>query len=104
MAIASAAPQFVLYLTLYPYFMAHVLGVSYTRLMGRALGAGLVAATVTIAIGLGIRILLPPLSWFSFAANITVVLVGLVLTAWLVVVEPSDKAWLRRRIFGNSVQ
>jgi O-antigen/teichoic acid export membrane protein len=99
MAIASAAPQSILYLTLYPYFMARVLSISYTRLIGRVLGAGLVAAAVTVAIGMGMRILLPPLNWSSFAFNIVVVLAGSILVAWLVV-EPEDKDWLRRRMFG----
>ena len=98
MAIASAVPQFILYLSLYPYFMARVLNRSYLELLGRCLRPGLLAAIASGASGLGMRYLLPPMSWFSFALNIVVVLVSLICVAWFVV-EPEDKAWLRRRIF-----
>jgi O-antigen/teichoic acid export membrane protein len=102
MAIASSVPQFILYLSLYPYFMARVLGISYMRLTGRVLGAGSVAAAMTVAIGIAMRFLLPPLSWFSFAFNIVVVLVILICVAWFIV-EPADKNWLKQRIFSGLV-
>ena len=98
MAVASALPQFILYLSLYPYFMSRVLGLSFMRLMSRVLGMGLLAAVVTVVVSTGMRIIWPPLSWLAFAFNVIVVLVCLMLTAWFVI-EPGDKDRLRRRIF-----
>lgn len=97
MAIAGAAPQLVFYLTLYPWLMARVLSLTWTGLLWRCLGPGLLAAIVSGAVAFGIRFLLPPESWWMLVVNVGAVLVVSLIVGWRLV-EPDDRRWVRSRL------
>lgn len=96
MAVAAAAPQFILYLTLYPHFMSKVLGRSVMEILGTATRPAGLALLTTGAVALTMRALIPPTSWGAFIVDIF--LTGLIALAvgWFLVVEPTE----RGRLYG----
>jgi len=90
MAVAGAAPQLLLYLTLYPWFMARVLNLSCLGLIGRCLGPGVAAVAVSGVSGLGMRYLLPPESWGTLVCDVAMVLAMSLLVGWRVLL-PDDR-------------
>jgi O-antigen/teichoic acid export membrane protein len=97
MALAAAVPQLLLYLTLYPWFMARVLNLSCSDLLTRCLGPGLLAVIVSGASGWAMRYLLPPSSWGLLVVDVAVVLVVTLLVGWRLLL-PEDRARLLQRV------
>jgi len=95
MALAAAAPQVILYLTLYPAFVARVLNLSFPGLLGRCLGPGLAGAIVGGSSGLLMRYLLPPTSWAALVGDVAVVLAASLLAGWGVL-APEDRERLKK--------
>ncbi|MFZ5981607.1 MAG: oligosaccharide flippase family protein [Candidatus Zixiibacteriota bacterium] len=82
MALAAAVPQFLIYITIYPFFMSRVLKLSLTRIMLFSLGPGLAALIVAVPVTLLVRHFLPPVSWPVFFLNIVLVTAIVALPAW----------------------
>ncbi len=90
MAVASAVPQAILYLTLYPYFMARALNLGYLKQIGHSLRTGVPGGVICLIVGLGIRQLLPPDTWMTFAINLMILFVAAAVPAWLLL-ESDDR-------------
>lgn len=89
MAIATAFPQLVLYTTIYPNYVAKVLGISYWRGMRPVLQSGLIAALVTGIVGVLMTKWMLPLTWKTLIINVTVVIAANIVPA-LLQVEKKD--------------
>ncbi|MEA3297609.1 MAG: oligosaccharide flippase family protein [candidate division Zixibacteria bacterium] len=96
MALASAIPQVVFYLTLYPYFMGKVLSASPGRLVWSGLKHGLFAVIVSCPLALAFRYLLPPVTWVTLIANVGMVLIVTLIIGYRIVLEPGDRQRLLR--------
>ncbi len=94
MAIACAAPQVVLYLTLSPYLMGRALTISPLIIIGTVLRNGLLAAFVTYCPALLMQGLLTPNSWFALTANALVVAAVAAPVGWAIL-ECKDRDRLR---------
>ena len=97
MALAATIPQLLLYVTIYPYFMARVLNLPLHRIVLYSLGPGLAALVVTLPSALYIKYILPPLSWPTFLANIALVTAVAALPAWFLL-EAEDRRMLFKLI------
>lgn len=91
MAVAAAAPQVVLYLTLYPYFMSKVLGHSVGSMLTVSIRSGIIALVATAVTGLILRSLLFPDTWGIFAIEILVTALVAASIAWVFVFAKSDR-------------
>ena len=91
MAIDAAAPQFILYLTLYPYFMAKVLGRPMLQILGIATRPAALALIVTGITALAMRMLLPPATWPTFVIDVLVTGAVALAFGWSFVVERSER-------------
>lgn len=96
MAVAAAAPQVLLYLTLYPYFMSRVLSVPMSKLLVESWRSGLLALVVTIPVALGLRYLIAPTNWPAFFIDVLLVAAVALTFGYLVIMNVSDK----QRIIG----
>jgi len=91
MALASAIPQVVVYLSLFPWLLARQLQVSFARLIWCGLKSGLAAVMVAVPVTILVQQLLPPDTWAAFAINIiTVVLVSGAI-GYRFVLRPDDR-------------
>ncbi len=90
MAIASAAPQILLYTTIYPQYVSKVLRISYSQGMRPVLFTGMIAVFVTAVTAYFLHLWLPPWTWTSFAINIAIVVVANAIPA-LFIVEKKDR-------------
>jgi len=99
MAIANATPQVIFYLTLYPAYMARVLGLQYGLILWTGLKAGLPATAVTLASGWLMLELVPPGDWSLFACNLLIVTAVVAIPGFMII-ELDDRARVRER-FGR---
>jgi O-antigen/teichoic acid export membrane protein len=90
MALANAIPQMVLYLTLYPVYMARALGLSYWQILVIESKAALLAIVVSAPVALAMRSFVPPDRWATLAANALVVAL-VALAAGYFILEAEDR-------------
>jgi len=90
MAIASAAPQLLLYTTIYPQYVSKVLGITYVQGMRPVLFTGLIAVFVTAVTAYVLHQWLPPWTWRYFVINVAVVITANAIPA-LLIVEKKDR-------------
>ena len=96
LAVAGAAPQFVLYLTLYPVLISRALETGVGRVLRQTLSYGITAAALTAAASYLSRRLLPPVTWTTFVIDVfAVVLIGLLVGFFIL--DPED----RQRLLGD---
>ena len=74
MAIATAAPQLILYSTIYPKYVSKVLGIAYSQGMRPVLQTGLIAVLVTGITGFLLRLWIPVYTWKSLVINVVIIL------------------------------
>ncbi|MCK4607496.1 MAG: oligosaccharide flippase family protein [candidate division Zixibacteria bacterium] len=91
MALASAIPQVVIYLSLFPWLLARQLQISFVRLVWCELKSGLAAVMVAVPISILVRHLLPPDTWAGFAINIAVVVLITGAIGYRFVLRPDDR-------------
>ena len=101
MAIAAAAPQVILYLTLYPYFMSKVLGYPIEGMLGVSARSGIIALVVTATVGLTLRFALPPENWGMFATDVLATGLVAALVGWFAVMEQFDRDRILSAIKGR---
>jgi len=91
MALAAAIPQMLLYVTIYPYFMARILKTSLGQIMMTGLSSGMLALFVSIPAALLIKYLIPVDGWLTFFANIIIVTAVAAVPGWFII-ETEDRA------------
>jgi len=91
MAIAAAAPQLLLYVSVYPIMLARALRISLVTIMLTSLRSGLLAMFVTLPVIVIARHFLPPTNWPWFFANLAIVVIPVLVGAYFVL-EPPDRA------------
>jgi len=94
MAIAAAAPQLLLYVSIYPVMLARALKISTVTIMLTSLRSGLMAMFVTLPVVVIVRQLLPPTNWPWFFANLAIVFVPAMIGAYFILESP-DRARVR---------
>ncbi|MBD3258158.1 oligosaccharide flippase family protein [candidate division GN15 bacterium] len=94
MAWAAALPQIMIYVTLYPWYMSQVLDIPMPTIMLNALRSGAVALFATVPIEVIMRTAMAPDSWFTFLADIGVVILAVIAAGWLIVAK-EDKQRIR---------
>ncbi len=90
MAVASAAPQLILYTTIYPHYVSKVLGITYSEGMRPVLFTGMIAVFVTTVTAYFLHLWLPPWTWTSFGINIAIVVAANAIPA-MFIVEKKDR-------------
>ena len=90
MAIATAAPQLLLYTTIYPQYVSRVLGISYSQGMRPVIFTGLIAVFVTTVTSFALYELLPPWTWRYFMINVAIVVAVNAIPAFFMV-EKKDR-------------
>lgn len=93
MALAAVIPQILLYITIYPYFMARVLKLPLARIMINSLSPGILALVISIPAGLLTKYLIPVSGWGTFFINISVVTAIVALPGWFVI-DAEDRRML----------
>ena len=83
MAVAVAAPQILLFNTLYPLLVARVLGTTYWQIMRTVAFAGLPSAIGAGMVGLAIRQMITPDSWSGFAVGVGILIAVMIAGLWL---------------------
>jgi hypothetical protein len=94
MALAAAVPQMLLYVTIYPFFMARVLKLSQAQVMISSLSSGLLALFVSIPTALLIKYLIPIEGWMTFFVNIAIVTAVAAIPGWLII-DSEDRTLLK---------
>ncbi len=90
MAIATAAPQLLLYTTIYPQYVSKVLGITYSQGMRPVLFTGLIAVFVTGVTAFVLHQWLPPWTWRSLIINVAIVVAANAIPA-IFIVEKKDR-------------
>jgi len=96
MAVAVAAPQILLFNTLYPILVARVLGTTYWQIMRTVAFAGLPSAIGSGMVGLAMRQMIGPEGWGSFAFGVGMIVLVMLAGLWLAA-SPDDRARLTAR-------
>jgi O-antigen/teichoic acid export membrane protein len=91
MAAATSISQVAASLTVYPYVMSRVIGISIPRLLMTQLRAGLPAALAAVPTALFLMRLMPADNWSSLATDIAVVTVVTALIGIWHILETSDR-------------
>jgi hypothetical protein len=95
MALATTIPQIVLYLTLYPVFLARVLNIPVGQIFVTLFKSGIPAAAFTLPAGILMSYWLEPSSWGAFFLDIVIVTaIGLLPSLWLF--QRADLATFKR--------
>ncbi|MCH7690950.1 MAG: oligosaccharide flippase family protein [candidate division Zixibacteria bacterium] len=89
MAVATALPQFLIYTTIYPFFLADIMKTKWHSIMKEVLMPGIIAALVTAAAALPMMTFLEPASWSALLINGAVILLANLYPA-LKIIEPKD--------------
>lgn len=93
MAFAAAAPQFVLYVTMYPILIGRAVQFSPIRILMTSVSTGLQAMFFCLPAAILMRLWIDPADWTALAANVGIVtLMGIV--GGYFVMEPADRARL----------
>lgn len=85
MAIATAIPQLILYTTVYPNYVARVLGLTFTQVMRPVLISGLIATVMTGIAGTLATLWMPPETWKTLITNVLIVLIVNIVPAYLMI-------------------
>ena len=97
MAYAAAAPQLILYLTMYPILISRALGLSVIDVLLSTVRSGFLALFACLPVAVLIRIALPPLGWPSFLVNVGAVSGAALAGCWFVL-TPADRDRVARRL------
>jgi O-antigen/teichoic acid export membrane protein len=97
MAYASAVPQLLLYLTIYPWLIGKTLELPVGTILLTSVRSGFVAMFVSLPVIVLVRELVPPLGWGEFFVNVGAVLLVATVAAWFVL-APEDKERVKRRL------
>jgi hypothetical protein len=89
MAIATAVPQLILYTTIYPQYVAKVLGMTYSQSMRPVLISGLGAVLVTGLTGFLLHQWVSPWTWKMLIINIGIIILVNVAPI-LIIIEKKD--------------